>query len=142
MKDKLILQFDGGSRGNPGPAGYGVVISSDDGVPLVTIGSFIGNATNNVAEYRALIRGLQEALKLNATHLDVIGDSELVIRQMRREYKVRNPALKPLFEQADALASKFEFIRFDHTRRHNNTLADKLANLAMTKKTEITEPPL
>jgi ribonuclease HI len=142
MKDKLILQFDGGSRGNPGPAGYGVVISSDDGVPLVTIGSFIGNATNNVAEYRGLIRGLEEALKLNATRLEVVGDSELVIRQMRREYKVRNPGLKPLFERADALAAKFQFIHFDHTRRDNNTLADKLANLAMTKRTEITEPPL
>lgn len=141
MTETLTLQFDGGSRGNPGPAGYGIVLAAADGTPLVTVGSFIGNATNNVAEYRGLIRGLNEALKLGATRLRVVGDSELVIRQMRGEYKVRNPGLKPLYEQANALATKFASIGFEHTRRHNNGLADKLANLAMTRRAEVTEVP-
>lgn len=141
MKERLTLHFDGGSRGNPGPAGYGMVLSAEDGTPLVTIGSYVGNATNNVAEYRGLIRGMEEALKLGATRLRVVGDSELVIRQMRGEYKVRNAGLKPLFDRADELASKFSSIEFEHTRRHNNSLADKLANLAMNKQTEVTEVP-
>ena len=139
MNETLVLQFDGGSRGNPGPAGYGVVIAAEDGTNLVTIGSFIGIATNNVAEYRGLIRGMEEALKLGGTRLLVRGDSELVIKQMKGLYRVKNAGLKPLYEQAQALASKFAKIAYDHTYRDGNELADKLANLAMNRKTEVTD---
>jgi ribonuclease HI len=138
MTKALTMQFDGGSRGNPGPAGYGVIILADE-VPIVTIGDFIGTATNNVAEYRGMIRGMEEALKLGCTELLVRGDSELVIKQMKGQYKVRNPGLKPLFDQADALRKKFARIAFDHTYRDGNDLADKLANKAMSAKKEVTE---
>ena len=92
MKETITINFDGGSRGNPGPAGIGVVLSAEDGTPLVTLGKYIGSATNNVAEYIALILGLREAAKLGATKIHVRGDSELVIKQMRGEYRVKNPA--------------------------------------------------
>lgn len=139
MNETLVLQFDGGSRGNPGPAGYGVVIAAEDGTSLVTIGSFIGVATNNVAEYRGLIRGMEEALKLGCTRLLVRGDSELVIKQMKGQYRVKNAGLKPLYEQAQSLARKFMQIAYDHTYRDGNELADRLANRAMSKKAEVTE---
>lgn len=84
MKEALTLHFDGGSRGNPGPAGIGVVVLAADGTPLVTLGRFIGRATNNVAEYRALITAMQEAEKLGAKKIIIRGDSELIIKQMRR----------------------------------------------------------
>src|SRR6185312_9322103 len=88
MKDEVItLQFDGGSRGNPGPAGIGVVLRAADGTPLVTLGRFIGRATNNVAEYKALITALEEAKKLGAKRIVIRGDSELIIKQMRGEYR-------------------------------------------------------
>ena len=103
MDEKLTLQFDGGSRGNPGPAGIGIVISAADGTSLVTLGRFIGRATNNVAEYRALITAMQEAQKLGAKNILIRGDSELVIKQMRGEYRVKNPDLKVLYEEARAL---------------------------------------
>ncbi len=127
------MQFDGGSRGNPGPAGIGVVLYAD-GISILTQGDYIGRATNNVAEYQALIRGLQEAHKMGIAKLEVRGDSELVIRQMLGKYKVRHPALKPLHAQATELAGRFEKIEFVHNRRQLNTLADELANNAMTAK--------
>lgn len=140
MKDEILtLEFDGGSRGNPGPAGIGVVLRAADGTPLVTIGRFIGRATNNVAEYRALIAGLEKAIELGARRLIVRGDSELIIRQMVGEYRVKHPDLQPLHAQADRLASRFEQVSFEHNLRHKNTLADKLANLAMDRKAEVTE---
>src|SRR6202163_3070536 len=98
MDETLILQFDGGSRGNPGPAGIGVVISAADGTPLVTLGRYIGRATNNVAEYRALITGMEEARKLGAKRILIRGDSELIIKQMRGEYRVKNPDMKALYD--------------------------------------------
>lgn len=137
--DALTLQFDGGSRGNPGPAGIGVVLSAADQTPLVTLGRFIGIATNNVAEYTALIVGLEEAAKLGATQVMVRGDSELIIRQMRGEYRVKNPGLRTLYEKAQTLAAKFKTIQFEHNLRHHNELADKLANLAMNRKGEVTD---
>src|SRR3954468_2493851 len=100
MDETLTLEFDGGSRGNPGPAGIGVVIRAKDGTPLVTLGKFIGRATNNVAEYRALITAMEEALKLGAKKIQIRGDSELIIKQMRGEYRVKHPDLKPLYEDA------------------------------------------
>src|ERR1700730_10421957 len=100
MDEILTLQFDGGSRGNPGPAGIGVVVSAADGTPLVTLGRFIGRATNNVAEYKALITAMQEAQKLGAKRVIIRGDSELVIRQMRGEYRVKSPDMKLLYSEA------------------------------------------
>jgi ribonuclease HI len=137
MDEVITVQFDGGSRGNPGPAGIGVVLSAADGTPLVTLGRFIGRATNNVAEYSALIAGLQEAKKLGAKRVAVRGDSELIVRQMRGEYKVRNADLRPLYEQAQSLLRQFDEASIQHNYRHNNALADKLANLAMDRKAEV-----
>jgi ribonuclease HI len=139
MEEKLTLQFDGGSRGNPGPAGIGVVVSAADGTSLVTLGRFIGRATNNVAEYRALITAMQEAIKLGAKKVIIRGDSELVIKQMRGEYRVKNPELKILYEEAQTLLSKFLQVNIEHNLRHKNELADKLANLAMDKREDVTE---
>jgi len=139
MQETFTLNFDGGSRGNPGPAGVGVVIYAADGVELLTLGRFIGRATNNAAEYRALITGLQEAKKLGARRLHIRGDSELIIKQMRGEYRVKNPALRPLWQEAQALVAQFESAAFEHNLRGKNALADRLANLAMDRKADVTE---
>jgi ribonuclease HI len=103
----------------------------------VTLGRFIGKATNNVAEYSALIAGLQEAKKLGAKRIAIRGDSELIVRQMRGEYKVRNADLRSLFDQAQTLLRQFDQTTIEHNYRHNNALADKLANLAMDRKAEV-----
>jgi len=137
VQETITLNFDGGSRGNPGAAGIGVVLAAQDDTPLVTLGKYIGRATNNVAEYMALIVGLREAAKLGARKLLVRGDSELVIKQMLGEYRVKNPALKALFDQAKALVHDFESVRFAHNLRHQNSLADRLANLAMDRKGDV-----
>lgn len=139
ISEVLTLEFDGGSRGNPGPAGIGVVVSAADGTPLVTLGRFIGEATNNVAEYTALITAMEEAAKLGATRVVIRGDSELVIKQMKGEYRVKNPQLKVLHTRASGLARKFSSARFEHNLRHHNETADKLANLAMNRKADVTE---
>jgi ribonuclease HI len=139
MKETITIQFDGGSRGNPGLAGVGVVLSAEDGTKLVTRGRYIGNATNNVAEYMALILGLREAAALGAGKILVRGDSELVIKQMRGEYRVKNPGLRELYEQARTLADQFESVKFEHNLRHHNSLADRLANLAMTRRANVDE---
>src|ERR1700760_485724 len=100
MNETLTLEFDGGSRGNPGPAGIGVVVRAADGTPLVTLGRFIGRATNNVAEYRALITAMEEAKKLGAKKIIIRGDSELIIKQMRGEYRVKHPDMRELYDEA------------------------------------------
>src|SRR3954465_10831903 len=138
-KEIITLEFDGGSRGNPGPAGIGIVLRAQDGTPIVTLGRFIGRATNNVAEYQALITGLQKAQELGAKRLLIRGDSELIIKQMKGEYRVRHPELKPLYEEAYHLFHQFKEAKIEHNLRHKKTLADKLANLAMDKKGEVTE---
>lgn len=136
----LIVEFDGGSRGNPGPAGFGVVVrSADDGTPLVTAGRFIGNATNNVAEWQGLIFGLKESRRLGATQVTVRGDSQLVIRQMTGQYRVKQPHLKPLHAEARAIAGEIGRTTFTHNFREQNELADKLANRAMDRKGPIDE---
>lgn len=137
MKEVITLSFDGGSRGNPGLAGIGIVLAAEDATPLVTLGKYIGRATNNVAEYMALIVGLREAAKLGARKLVVRGDSELVIKQMLGEYRVKNPALKTLHDQAQALIGDFDSVDFVHNLRHHNSLADRLANLAMNRKGDV-----
>ena len=91
MDETLTLEFDGGSRGNPGPAGIGVVVRAADGTPLLTLGRFIGRATNNVAEYKAIIIALQHAKSLGAKRIQIRGDSELIIKQIRGEYRVKHP---------------------------------------------------
>lgn len=139
MQETLTLEFDGGSRGNPGPAGIGVVIRAQDGTPLATIGRFIGRATNNVAEYKALILALEKAKELGAKKIQVRGDSELIVRQMRGEYRVKNADLKELYDEAQSLIYQFEDARIDHNLRDKNKLADKLANMAMDRKAEVTE---
>src|SRR5512140_231152 len=100
MDELITLYFDGGSRGNPGPAGVGVVLRAEDGTALVTLGRFIGRATNNVAEYRALLLALEEAKKLVAKKIIIRGDSELIIKQMRGEYRVKNADLRDLYDEA------------------------------------------
>src|SRR5215207_5937915 len=117
MDEVITLEFDGGSRGNPGPAGIGVVLRSQDGTPLVTLGRFIGRATNNVAEYRALITGLQKAREMNVRKLDVRGDSELIVKQMKGEYRVKNPDLRALYDEAQALLPGFDRVTFGHNYR-------------------------
>ena len=139
MEETLTLMFDGGSRGNPGPAGIGVVVAASDGTPLVTLGRFIGRATNNVAEYQALITAMAEAKTLGASKILIRGDSELVIKQMRGEYRVKNPDMKRLFDEAQALIRTFAVAKIEHNLRHKNELADKLANLAMDRRADVTE---
>jgi ribonuclease HI len=139
MKETLTLQFDGGSRGNPGPAGIGVVVSAEDGTPLVTLGRYIGRATNNVAEYRALILAMEKAKELGAKKIIIRGDSELIIKQMRGEYRVKHPDMRVLYDQAQVLLKQFEHAKIEHNLRHKNELADKLANLAMDRRAEVTD---
>jgi|ERR1051326_6932338 ribonuclease HI len=139
MNETLTLEFDGGSRGNPGPAGIGVVVRAQDNTPLVTIGRFIGRATSNVAEYKALIAALQEAKKLGAKKLIIRGDSELIIKQMRGEYRVKHPDLKGLYDEAQFLYHQFDEAKIDHNFRHKNELADRLVNLAIDRRGEVTE---
>ncbi|HZZ41870.1 MAG TPA: ribonuclease HI family protein [Tepidisphaeraceae bacterium] len=140
MKDEtLTLEFDGGSRGNPGPAGVGVVVRAADGTAVVTLGRFIGRASNNVAEYTALITALQEAKKIGAKSIVVRGDSELIIKQMRGEYRVKSPDLIPLYEEAQHLYHQFNHATITHNLRHKNELADKLANLAMDRRKDVAD---
>lgn len=139
MSATFVLEFDGGSRGNPGPAAIGVVVRADDGTPLITLGRFIGVATNNVAEYTALLTGLREARTLNIENLIVNGDSELVIRQMQGRYRVKNAGLKPLYEKAVEAAREFKTIVYEHKIRDHNETADKLANLAMDRRKDVVE---
>lgn len=139
MDETLTLEFDGGSRGNPGPAGIGVVVRAQDGTPLVTLGRFIGRATNNVAEYRALITAMDEALKLGATSIVIRGDSELIVKQMKGIYRVKHPDMIVLHEQAQERIRRFKSARIEHNLRHKNELADKLANLAMDRRVDVTD---
>ncbi len=139
MNERLTLEFDGGSRGNPGPAGIGVVIRAEDGTPVFTLGRCIGRATNNVAEYRALITALEEARKLGANRIVIRGDSELIIRQMTGVYKVKHPDMKVLFDEAQSLLREFDEAKIEHNLRHKNELADKLVNLALDRKRDVTD---
>src|SRR5688500_9782773 len=139
MEETVTLEFDGGSRGNPGPAGIGVVVRAADGTPLVTLGRFIGRCTNNVAEYKALITALDEARKLGASKIVIRGDSELIIRQMNGQYKVKHPDMKVLFDKAQELIRQFQSAKIEHNLRHKNELADKLANLAMDRRADVME---
>jgi ribonuclease H / adenosylcobalamin/alpha-ribazole phosphatase len=128
---KATLWTDGGARGNPGPAAYGYVLEADDGTVLAAHGEAIGTATNNVAEYRALVAGLEKAAELGVGELEVVSDSELLVKQMRGEYKVKNETLRGLFEQASDLANRLSSVRYTAVRREHNELADRLVNEAL-----------
>jgi ribonuclease HI len=128
---KARLSTDGGARGNPGPAAYGYVLESEDGHVLDARGETIGVATNNVAEYRALIAGVESALERGVTELEVVSDSELLVKQMRGEYKVKNEALRELVREATELARRLERITYTAVRRAHNELADSLVNEAL-----------
>ena len=121
--------IDGGSRGNPGPAGYGVRIQLDDEV--VELKESLGSCTNNVAEYNGLLAALQWAVDHGITSLVIRSDSELLVKQMRGEYRVKNPGLQPLYEAARALVRRIGRVTFEHVRREFNKDADRLANEAM-----------
>jgi ribonuclease HI len=122
--------IDGGSRGNPGPAAYGVHIEREDG-NVVELKESIGVATNNVAEYSGLIAALAWAVAHGVSRLHVQADSDLLVKQMRGEYRVKSPGLQPLFERARTLARQIGHVKFEHVRREFNKEADRLANEAM-----------
>jgi ribonuclease HI len=128
---KARLSTDGGARGNPGPAAYGYVLEADDGTVLAAHGERIGVATNNVAEYSALVAGLQKALELGVEEVDVVSDSELMVKQMRGEYKIKNEALRELSTDASRLARKLRAVSYRAVRREHNELADRLVNEAL-----------
>ena len=128
---KLIVNVDGGARGNPGPAAIGVVVRAEDGSDVAEAAEAIGVATNNVAEYRALLRGIELAREHGATEVDLYGDSELVVKQVRGEYRVKDANLKPLHaEVRDALAELGAW-SIAHVRRERNADADALVNQAL-----------
>lgn len=132
--EHLVAHVDGGARGNPGPAGYGVVIEDHHGKPVAEFSRYLGHHTNNFAEYSGLIAALNYALEHQHAALRVRSDSELMVRQMNGVYKVRSPELRPLYEQARTLARRLKWFRIEHVRREKNAAADRLANEAMDRK--------
>ena len=131
MKAKLFT--DGGSRGNPGLAAYAFVLEAEDGTVLDARGETIGIATNNVAEYSALVAGLERAAEVGVSELEVVSDSELLVKQMRGEYKVKNRALQSLFLEASGVAHRIHRVTYTAVRREHNELADSLVNEALDR---------
>ena len=131
LAEDAVLHFDGGSRGNPGPAAYGFVLDRPNGKRLAADGEAIGVATNNVAEYRGLIEGMRRAGELGIRRLTVHGDSKLVIEQMKGAWRVRAEGLRALHDEAGGIARSFESVRYDHVRRGANAEADRLVNIAL-----------
>ena len=129
MKARLFT--DGGARGNPGPAAYGFVLEGEDGTVLAAHGEAIGTATNNVAEYSALLAGLRRAAELGIDELEVVSDSELMVKQMTGVYRVKNEALRDLSLEAARLARALPRVTYTHVRREHNELADRLVNEAL-----------
>ena len=128
---KARLSTDGGARGTPGPAAFGYVLEADDGTILAAHGETFGVATNNVAEYRALIAGLEKAVEVGVDQLEVVSDSELLVKQMKGEYRVKNENLRPLAAEASRLARQIGRVRWTSVRREHNELADRLVNEAL-----------
>ena len=131
--EKIIIHSDGGARGNPGPAGIGAILHDVDGKVVAEISRHLGETTNNQAEYKALIAGLEKAEELKVKEVDCFLDSELVVKQLNREYKVKNAELAPLFLKVHNLSLSFKKIKFTHVRREQNKEADRLANEAMDR---------
>ena len=128
---RLVVHVDGGARGNPGPAAIGVVTSTPDGEVVDELAELIGEATNNVAEYRALLRGLERAREFGATEVELVNDSELVARQVQGAYKVKHPGLRPLYDQAMEALRGFERWSVRSVPRAQNAHADQLVNAAL-----------
>jgi ribonuclease HI len=128
---KLVVHVDGGARGNPGQAAIGVVVSKPDGEVIDEVAERIGVATNNVAEYRAVLRGLERARALGASEVELVNDSELVARQLTGAYKVKHPSMKPLHQEAITALRGFERWRIRTVRRAHNARADALVNAAL-----------
>ena len=128
---KLTVHVDGGSRGNPGPAAIAAVLSDENGEVIDSAGAVIGRATNNVAEYRALLFGIERAAALGATDLDLVGDSELIVKQVRGEYKVKDPNMKPLHAAVMTALRPFDAWSIRHVKRDQNAHADRLVNEAL-----------
>jgi ribonuclease H / adenosylcobalamin/alpha-ribazole phosphatase len=129
VKGRLFT--DGGARGNPGPAAYAYVLEDADGDVVAAHGEAIGHATNNVAEYQALVEGLRKAASLGLSELDVVSDSELMVKQMRGEYRIKNEALRQLAVEAGRAARQIGTVRYTAVRREHNELADRLVNEAL-----------
>jgi ribonuclease HI len=129
--DKVVVHVDGGARGNPGPAAVAAVVSTPDGEPLLERGVYIGEATNNVAEYKAVLLGLELARELGAREVDVVNDSELVARQIGGQYKVKHAGLKPLFIETMRELRDFDSWSVRNVRRESNERADELVNEAL-----------
>ena len=128
---KAKLSTDGGARGNPGPAAYGYVLEDENGTVLAAHGERIGIATNNVAEYSALIAGLEKAAELGVDDVDVVSDSELMVKQMTGEYRIKNEALQDLAADARRAARRIGKVTYRAVRREHNELADRLVNEAL-----------
>jgi len=128
---KLVVNVDGGARGNPGPAAIGVVVSEPDGTVIDEVAERIGVATNNVAEWRALLKGIERAHALGAREVELISDSELVARQLTGAYKVKHESMKPLHAEALAALKGFDSWRIRNVRRAHNARADELVNEAL-----------
>ncbi len=135
----VLIQVDGGSRGNPGPAAAGVSITDADGTPLFEAGFHLDPMTNNQAEYHGLLYALREAKRIGASKLDIQADSELLVRQINGQYKVKNEGLRPLYERAIKELRGFDGWRMVHVRREFNARADELANLAMDARRDVVE---
>ncbi|MDO8425126.1 MAG: ribonuclease HI family protein [bacterium] len=130
--DMLVRIFtDGGARGNPGPAGTGVFITDADGKTLAAFGEYLGEMTNNQAEYRAMVAALERAHVLGATEVEAFADSELLVKQLNRQYRVKNAGLAPLFVRIVGLAQRFRRCTFTHVRREQNCDADRMVNAAI-----------
>ena len=130
----LHLHIDGASRGNPGEAGFGIHVTTPEGDELARLYGYLGPASNNVAEYQALLHGLRWALDRGANRVHVFSDSELVVKQMSGAYRVKHPAMVPLHREARALSLRFEEFRLAHVRRERNKEADRLANQALDER--------
>ncbi|OIO05420.1 hypothetical protein AUJ26_03285 [Candidatus Falkowbacteria bacterium CG1_02_37_21] len=130
---KFIIYTDGGARGNPGPAGIGVVIYDENRKMVAEVSEFLGVATNNQAEYKAVIAAFKKAIELGGEELEFYLDSELVVKQLKREYKVKNKELAPLFLNIHNLSIGFKKITYQHIPRAQNSVADRLANEAMDR---------
>ena len=129
--DYIVARIDGGARGNPGPAGYGVLLEDRAGRKLAELSHYLGPRTNNVAEYSGLIAALEYVAAHPPKAVKVLSDSELLVKQMRGEYKVKSPELRPLYEKARALSHRLEWFAIEHVARRENREADRLANRAM-----------
>jgi ribonuclease HI len=132
--EDAILWTDGAARGNPGPAGIGALLKTPSGEVISADSAYLGETTNNVAEYKALLLGLERALELGVRRIEVRADSELLVKQIKGEYRVKSPGLKPLHQTALKLLARFDTSRLVHVRREQNSEADRLANAGVVSR--------